>query len=171
MKAAHIKNLPQGFGKALLHFRTAGFSTVEMLANSSGIREQEIVRMESGECEPTLSEFLRLAIAMQISPSHLFNRAIVEWPDDSNFMPPRERSRDHYPRLFRLAWIAKRRVIHESRKAYETFDEALNASVRLNALRQRQGLPLLIGVGVYIRTGNVWSVRDFLSRPAKGEEK
>jgi hypothetical protein len=167
MKAAHIRDLPQGFGRALSHFRTDGFITTEMLARTSGIIEDDIARMECGEREPTLSEFLRLAIAIQVEPSHLFNRAIVEWPDDPKFTPPRERSRAQYPRLFRLAWIAKRRVIHESRKAYESFDEALQASVRLNFIRERQRLPLLIGVGVYIRTGNVWSVRDFLSRPTQ----
>jgi hypothetical protein len=62
-------------------------------------------------------------------------------------------------------------VIHESRKAYETFDEAQRASVRLNPVRERQGLPLLVGVGVYIRMGNVWTVRDFLSRSAPGEKQ
>jgi transcriptional regulator with XRE-family HTH domain len=141
-----------------------------MLARTSGIGEQDIARMERGEREPTLSEFLRLALAIAVPPAHLFNRAVAEWPDDPHYAPPRDRSPAHYPRLFRLAWIAKRRVIHESRKAYETFDEAQLASIKLNPVRERQGLPRLVGVGVYIRTGNVWSVRDFLSRP-KLEEK
>jgi hypothetical protein len=140
-----------------------------MLAGSSGICERDIARMERGEREPTLSEFLRLALAIPVAPGHLFNRAVIEWPDDPDYAPPHERSPDHRNRLFRLAWIAKRRVIHESRRAYETFDEALGASIRLNPERERQGLPRFVGVGVYIRIGNVWSVSDFLSRPTQGD--
>jgi transcriptional regulator with XRE-family HTH domain len=171
MRAAHIKDLPQGFGRALLHFRADGFITAEMLARASGISEQDIARMERGEREPTLSEFLRLALAISVAPGHLFNRAVIEWPDDPDYAPPRERSPNHHPRLFRLAWIGKRRVIHESRKTYETFDEALGASIRLNPERERQGLPRLVGVGVYIRIGNVWTVKDLLSRPTQAEER
>jgi transcriptional regulator with XRE-family HTH domain len=170
MRAAHIKDLPGGFGRALQYFRSSEFITAEMLARTSGIGEQDISRMERGEREPTLSEFLRLALAIPVSPSYLFNRAVTEWPDDPRYAPPRERSLAHYPRLFRLAWIADRRVIHESRKAYETFDEAQRESIRLNPVRERQGMPLLVGVGVYIRMGNVWTVRDFLSRSAPGEK-
>ena len=171
MRAAHLRHLPQGFGRALLYFRSCGFITTEMLAKACGIPEDDITRMERGEREPTLSEFLRLALAIQVAPGHLFNRTVIEWPDDADFAPPRERSHDHCPRLFRLAWIAKRRVIHETRKAYETYDEAHRAFIRLNLIRERQGLPRLDGVGVYIRTGNVWSVRDFLSRRIPGDAR
>lgn len=171
MRAAHIKDLPRGFGRALQYFRSGEFITAEMLARTSGIGEQDIARMERGEREPTLSEFLRLALAIPVPPSHLFNRAVAEWPDDPRYAPPRERSAAHYPRLYRLAWIADRRVIHESRRAYETFDEAQRASFRLNPIRERQGLPLLVGVGVYIRMDNVWAVRDFLSRPTLDEKQ
>ena len=162
MKASHIKDLSLGFGRALAHFRTAGFATHEMLARKCEMREEYIIQMERGEREPTLSEFLRLALALQVAPGHLFNRAVVEWPDDPVFNPPHNRSKDHHPRLFRLAWIAERRVIHESRQAHESFIDAVHASVGLNVRRERQRLPLLTGVGVYIRTGDVWSVRDFL---------
>ena len=142
-----------------------------MLAKTSDVGESDIAQMESGVREPTLSQFLQLALALHVAPGHLFNRAVVEWRDDPGFALPWNRSRAHYPRLFRLAWIAERRVIHESRKAYETFDEALRASVRLNALRDQQRLPPLVGVGVYLRTGSVWSVDDF-ARPAEwGEER
>ena len=168
MKAAHINHLPRGFGKALSYFRSSGFDTVELLARASGLREDDIIRMERGEREPSLSEFLRLALAMQVAPGALFNRAIAEWSDDPDYAPPFNRSPAHYPRLFRLAWIAKRRVIHESRKAYETYDEALRASIKLNVIREQQRLPPLVGVGVYLRTGNVWSVRDFI-RGISGE--
>ena len=168
MRAAHIKDLPRGFGRALAHFRNAGSITVETLARNTEMRMEDITRMERGEREPTLTEFLRLALAIQIPPGELFNLAVVEWPDDPNFAPPNSRSRAHYPRLFRLAWIGERRVIHESRKAYENFEEALRASVKLNAVRQQQRLPLLVGVGVYVRTGTVWSVRDFLQREGSG---
>lgn len=162
MRAAHIKDLSLGFGRALSYFRSTGFTTAEMLARASGMREDDITRMECGEREPTLSEFIRLALAMQVAPGDLFNLAVAEWPNDPDFAPPHNRSPAHYPRLFRLAWIAERRVIYESRKAYETFDEALHASIRLNVIREQQRLPPLVGVGVYVRTGNVWSVRDFI---------
>jgi transcriptional regulator with XRE-family HTH domain len=81
MKAAHIKDLPQGFGRALAHFLANQFVTVESLARYSQIREQEIALIERGEREPSLSQFLRLAIAMEIPPGHLFNRAVAEWPE------------------------------------------------------------------------------------------
>jgi transcriptional regulator with XRE-family HTH domain len=162
VRAAHIKHLPQGFGRALSHFRSKQLS-IETLARSSGLRVDEIIRMERGEREPSLSEFLRLALALNVAPGRLFNRAVAEWPDDPDSGPPFYRSSAHCPRLFRLAWITGRRVIHESRKAFETIDEAARASVGLNAIRERQRLPPLIGVGVYIRTGNIWTVKDFTS--------
>lgn len=55
-------------------------------------------------------------------------------------------------------------MIYESRKAYESFEDALQASVRLNAVREQQRLPPLVGVGIYIRISAVWGVMDFLGR-------
>jgi len=170
MKAAHVKDLSHGFGRAVSHFRTERFATVEMLATTSDVGENTVVQIESGIREPTLSQFLRLALALHVTPGHLFNRAVVEWRDDPGFALPLNRSRAHCPRLFRLAWIAERRVIHESRKAYETFDEALRASVSLNVIREQERLPPFVGVGVYLRTGNVWNVHDFI-RPTESHEE
>jgi transcriptional regulator with XRE-family HTH domain len=115
MKPAHIKDLPQGFGRALAHSRTNQLVTVESLARYGQISEQDIALIERGEREPSLSQFLRLAIPMEIPPGHLFNRAVAEWPEDPEYAPlPIRGSR---PRLFRLAWIAKRRTVHESPEA------------------------------------------------------
>jgi transcriptional regulator with XRE-family HTH domain len=82
VKAAHIKDLSRGFGRAVSHFRSERYATVEMLAKASDVGESHIAQMESGVREPTLSQFLRLVLALHVAPGHLFNRAVVEWRDD-----------------------------------------------------------------------------------------
>lgn len=162
MKAAHIKHLAEGFGRALLHFRSSRFTT-DTLAQTCGISAADVARMEGGTREPTLSEFLRLALALNVAPSQLFNRAVAEWPDDPDSGPRFNRSMQHHPRLFRLVWVTGRRTLYESRKAYGTLEDAQRASVRLNVVRARLRLPRFVGVGIYIRTGHVWTVRMFPS--------
>jgi transcriptional regulator with XRE-family HTH domain len=80
MRAANIKDLSGGFGRALQYFRSSEFITAEMLARTSGIDEQDIARMERGEREPTLSEFLRLALAIPVSPSYLSTARLPNGP-------------------------------------------------------------------------------------------
>lgn len=162
MRAAHLKDLPQAFGRAMLFCQQELDISRECLATACQMREEEIEEIERGLREPTLAQFVKLALGFGLSPGCLFNLAVARWPDD----PDAEhfRSALHVPRLYRLAWYEPRRgrYLREEPEAFESLEEAVGASVVLNAERERRKLPKLIMVGMYLRLGTVFSGRSIL---------
>ncbi len=63
----------EAFGKRVLELRTEKGITQEILAESAGISQVQVARIEAGSINTSLSTIYAIADALKISTSELFN--------------------------------------------------------------------------------------------------
>lgn len=68
----------EAFGKRVLELRTANGITQEVLAENAKISQVQVARIEAGSINTTLSTIYAVAVALNISPSELFDFDIKE---------------------------------------------------------------------------------------------
>ena len=156
MSTDPIARIPPIFGKLLSKLRTArNIDAAEFTTAARLTSTEKLASLETGEAEPTLTEFFRIAGVLNESPAILLVDLITNWRDQPDFgFLYRPRPGD-FTRLFRLGRYELSADFHELVKPYSAISEAMDASKALNTVRARRRQPLLDHFTIYVRMGYV----------------
>ena len=149
MSADPISRLPAAFGSLLTRYRESW--TVEQLAAASGLSVPDAMRVASGQREPTLTEFFRIASALHEQPAILLTDVIAAWRGDDADHPLYRGRPSDFVRLYRLGYRHKAGDFREQPRTYDSEAEALHAASRLNEQRRARRVSLLDTLCTYIR--------------------
>jgi hypothetical protein len=107
--------------------------------------------MASGQREPTLTEFFRIASALREQPAILLADLIAAWRgDDADTWLYHGRPSD-FVRLHRLGYRHKTGDFRELPRTYDSEAEAIHVAGRLNEQRRTRGVSLLDTICTYVR--------------------
>jgi hypothetical protein len=110
--------------------------------------------MESGEHEPTLTEFFDIADALGEPPAILVISLITEWrANPTGDTLYRSRASD-FSRLYRLGYFHDARDFRELQRTYGSADEATAAARTLNTARHHRKLAPATTLTIYVRLGH-----------------
>lgn len=156
MSTDPIARIPPIFGKLLNKLRvTRGIDAAEFATAARLTGPEKLASVESGDAEPTLTEFFRIAGVLDEPPAILLVDLITSWRDQPEFgFLYRPRPGD-FTRLFRLGCYELSADFHELVKPYSAISEATDASKALNTVRARRRQPLLDYMTIYVRMGYV----------------
>jgi hypothetical protein len=156
MSTDPIARIPPIFGKLLNKLRRArNIDAAEFTTAARLTSTDKLASLESGQAEPTLTEFFRIAGVLNESPAILLVDLITNWRDQPDFgFLYRPRPGD-FTRLFRLGCYELSADFHELVKPYSAISEAMDASKALNTVRERRRQPLLDHITIYVRMGYV----------------
>jgi transcriptional regulator with XRE-family HTH domain len=155
MSSDPLKRLPAAFGKVLKRRRIERKWTEEALAVAAGLSDAgEVIKLERGAREPTLTELFGIAQALADPPAILFIDIIAAWRGDSDDPLYKSRASD-FERLYRLGYYHKPGDFREQGRTYGSVPEATRAAGTLNEQRHRRRVALLDTVCVYVRIGYI----------------
>ena len=156
MSTDPIARMPATFGALLNKLRVGrGIETVEFARAARLTSTEKLTRLENGDAEPTLTEFFRIAGALNEPPAILLVDLIANWREDSNFEYVYRPRPGDFARLYRLRCYELSAQFHELVKPHGSIDAAMVASRTLNATRSRRRQPLLDHITIYVRLGYV----------------
>jgi transcriptional regulator with XRE-family HTH domain len=147
-----IQRLPGVLGKLIQEKRKKLNLTEEVFARVAGLGLGDVVNMEAGACEPSITEFFRIARAMNEQPAILFVDLVAAWRDKDPV--PQSRPSD-FVRLYRLGYYHKVGDFREHERPFSIMDEATRAADTLNQQRYVRGVQRFDTVCIYIRMGHI----------------
>ena len=156
MNTDAFRRLPADFGRLIKQRLVERGWEPARFAASAGLAGEEALRcFESGEAEPTLTEFFRIASALGEAPAILFIDLIAAWRDGP-VRDPLYRSRpSDFARLYRLGHYPSPVEFRELPHAYHFMNDATHAARLLNARRRSRRQLLVDHVSIFVRLGYV----------------
>lgn len=152
-----IDRVPSVFGQLVSKLRTQqGLEPSTFASAASLTGTEELLAMERGSVEPTLSGFFRIADALSQPAPILFIDLMTAWREEPIPELPDRSGPSNFSRLYRVAYFASPNDFRELPRAYESIDEATGTARVLNVLgATRREQPLLDHITIYVRLGCV----------------
>jgi transcriptional regulator with XRE-family HTH domain len=147
-----IQRLPCVLGKLIQQQRKKRNLTEEQFAKSTGLKLGDVINMEAGVVEPSITEFFRIARTMNEQPAILFVDLVAAWRDQDPVFTSRA---SDFMRLYRLGYHHKPGDFREHDRAFNIMDEATRAADTLNQQRYVRGVQRFDTVCIYIRMGHI----------------
>jgi hypothetical protein len=156
MSTEPIQRIPIAFGRLLQQRRVEqGYEPARFALSAGLVGEDALQRLETGEDEPTLTEFFRIASVLGEAPAILFIDLIAGWRDGP-VRDPLYRSRpSDFARLYRLGRYSNAVEFGELPHAYNFMNDATHAARVLNSKRRSQREGLLDHVSIFVRLGYI----------------
>ena len=126
---------------------------METISKSSGLTVEEILGIERGERETTLTEFFWLARALREEPAILFTDVIAAWRGDGGDSALYKSRPSEFARLYRLGYYHKAGDFREQDRTYLSAAAAMHVAGQLNVQRQARGVAPFDTITLYIRMG------------------
>ena len=155
MNADFVNPLGAAFATLLRRRCVERKLTQEALVIAAGLAEGTVAKMERGNLEPTLTEFFKIAAALNTSPAILLMDVIQEWRHDPRDLGLYKSRASDLSTLYRLGYHHDPGDFRELPRTYGLLDQATGAAQALNAARRSKRLPVLDTVLIYVRLANV----------------